>query len=340
MTVLVGLCFSPPASANSISSVVVARDGTIYFSDYIRDRIWRVDAQGRLSFFLEGKHTHHLLLDAQGNLYGEHRPRSAPGHIASLWRATPEGHVTDLSVPGYEGEVFLRGEEGSIYFPQQCQLVRVTPEGRRVALAGTDCEGQDWHDAALRFAHLHGSLAWLPDGSILFSDAKRVRRVTLNGGVFDLSGVPAQLFETSPGRAVPRDIGGVAVDSKGEVYVIEPHFGGCIERLTQSVDQPIAQYVSCARLFWTRDGLGFAEGAFYVVEERGPLPKILSDVVGSPRVLRVAPDGTQQVLAVVKSTPTRILTALAFLLCLVGLVLVWLHRRARSPRATHNLPGA
>jgi hypothetical protein len=315
------------AHANAVASVVVAPNGTIYFSDYIRDRIWRLDPQRRLSVFLDGKHTHHLVLDAQGNLYGEHRPKAGGRREADLWRATPGGQVTNLSVPGYEGSVFLRGDDGTIYFLQRCQLVRVAPDGKREVLAGKDCDDKAWTDATLRYGHLHGSLAWAPDGSIIFTDAWLLRKITPQGKVLSIAeGSPANLFEPLPNELQPKRGAGLAVNSQGEIFILESHFDGCIEKLPRKEDESIS-YLACAGHFWTRNGLSFAHDKFYVVEERGPLPKILADIIGSPRIRRISLDGKQETLAIISSPDTRVAAAAAIMALIAAITLTWKRRR-------------
>ena len=64
--------------------------------------------------------------------------------------------------------------------------------------------------------------------------------------------------------------------------------------------------------------------------EDWPLPPLLAGLVGSPRILRIAPDGRAETIAAVSSTGMRIAVSAA--LAVIVLLLYRLFRRRRPAR--------
>ena len=117
--------------ANGIATVVVDRAGNVYFSDYIRNRVWKLAPGGAPSVWVRGKHTHHLVLDQNGALYGEEiTPR---GVAQGIWEASPDGHVSEVfraerkgHSANYRGTVFTVDRSGSLLFLRDCQIAKLT----------------------------------------------------------------------------------------------------------------------------------------------------------------------------------------------------------------------
>lgn len=51
-TILGALLAASVATANSVASIVVSDNGDVCFSDYVRDKIWKISARGKLSVAL------------------------------------------------------------------------------------------------------------------------------------------------------------------------------------------------------------------------------------------------------------------------------------------------
>jgi len=289
------------ACANSIASIAVAKK-KIFFSDYIRNRIWSLDARGHLSVAVPKIHTHHLVLDSQGRLWGDHV--TPDGGTASLWVLQPGGGPRQVLPParrgeteGYEGTVFTVNGNGEILFLRECQILRLLPGGKPVPWAGKNCGERAWNEEALRYGHLCGSLVWGPRGELYFSDARTIRRIAPDGSVRTLDGRPAELFDApAPGELTFERVMGVAVDPTGALYAAD--------RKTRSVRRIAAngRAKTFARLgpLWTPTGLATAESGVYVLVEPRHLPAASGTPVGSPRLLRVSPDGKVKTLAVAR----------------------------------------
>jgi len=293
-----------PLRANGIASVVVARDGSVYFSDHLRNRVWKVQRDGRLVAWVSGKHSHHLIIDENGTLYGEHVPqgRGEP----SLWEKTTDGPATEIfrsshmgQALSYPGSVFTMNPSGDLEFVRECQLVRISRTGSPVPWAGRRCPGEVFRDATLRYGHLHGSLAWAPAGVLLFSDARTVRRVLPDGQVTTLAGKPVTLFAPpQPGELAFDRIMGLVVDPAGNPVIAE-RGSRSIRRI-----EPSGRTTTIAKLslFSTPIGLGSSGADLYVMTAlRMATPGFLAGLVGNPTLRKISPDGRSRVIA----SPTR-----------------------------------
>jgi sugar lactone lactonase YvrE len=282
------------ARANSIASVVVDGAGNVYFSDYTRDRVWKIAPDGKMSGWVRGKHTYHLVLDANGTLYGESvRPR---GGTPELWEMTPEGTLTDVfrarrkgQAASYEGTVFAIDKSGTLLYLRDCQIVKLNVEGTLEPWAGRRCGGDVWGSDMLRYGHLHGSLVWGSNGTLYFSDARSVRRIAPDGAVTTLSGRPVTLFaDPQPDERRFDRAMGIAVDQAGNVFVADKR-DRTVRRLA-----PDGKETTVAQLpfFWSPTGLGLAGHDLYVVANlRLPTPGFLAGAIGNPAVFKITPDG-------------------------------------------------
>ncbi len=310
----------------SISGIAAGDAGNVYFSDWLKNKIWRIDVNGTVALVSE-KHTHHLLVDRAGNLYGEHA--NSDGSVVSLWRRPVQGVAQDVIPPArradrptFQGGPFLIDIDDSVVTLKGCQIWRISGS-KSTRLAGEDCGEREWSDAELRFSHIHGTLAWGPDHTIYFTDAKTVRRITPDGSAFTVQSTRIKLFsnplpeEFKFNRAL-----GLAVTSAGVVYVADSGRG--VARI-----QPDGslEWIYRSSPAWSPYGLAAAGGFVYVVEDRPDYLQPLNSMIGNPRVRRIAPDGTAVTLSTIRNEPLRIVTGIGVV---VGLILMaWLTRGSR-----------
>ena len=287
-------CLPCPARANSIASVVVDRAGHVYFSDYVRNRVWKIETDGRLTDWVRGKHTHHLVIDENGTLYGENIiPR---GTAQEIWEMTAEGTLTNVfrarrmgHASSYRGTVFTIDKSGTLLYLRDCQIVRLTAEGELQPWAGRRCGGDVWGSDTLRYGHLHGSMVWGPKGILYFSDARSVRRVAPDGSVTTLTGKPIALFaDPQPEERRFNSAMGIAVDESGNVYVADRRDRSVVRLTSDGKEKVVARLP----FFWSPTGLGRAGNDLYVVANlRFPTPGFLSGVIGNPAIFKITPDG-------------------------------------------------
>lgn len=164
-------------AAHPAVGVVEDARGTIFYTD--TERVWRVTADGRATVAVSDVHTHELMVDAEGNLIGEHLwyegdATARWGH--RVWRRSPDGRVTDLH-PARAGflsdDGFARDAAGNHYFADRGAttiLRRRSPEGRLSIVAELPSQSV-------------GRLMALPDGTLHVLDGGDLRRVSPAGVV-------------------------------------------------------------------------------------------------------------------------------------------------------------
>ncbi len=291
---VIGLVGAFPAWANSIASVVVRDSGDIYFSDYVRDRIWKVDARGELTVALAHRHTFHLVHDVDGTIYGESRSARG-GAEATIWRLDASGRSDEVFRPAqwgrsvsYRGTVFTIDRKGSLIFVRDCQLVRMTAEGL-VPLTSGRCAENAWSNEVIVYGHLHGSLAWGPDDTLYFSDGRTIRRIASDGAVTTMTGKPTTLFAPpQPGEERFDALMGLDVDARGTVYAADQRR----RAILRFGPDGRATVVVRLGLFWSPTALAVSGGSVYVlVNLRFVTPAFLSGAFGNPTLQRISEDG-------------------------------------------------
>lgn len=312
------LVFFSAGRGNSISSIAFDRKGQMYFSDFIRDRIWKIDSLGNLSIVVQGKHTHHLVIDDHDNLYGEHRNRDEENPQPGLWRMTPEGDLTEV-IAGtkerrsaqYWGSVFAIDGSDNIYFVRDCQILERSASGDYAPCAGNSCGDAAWDDARKRLGHLHGSMAWGPDGLLYFTDTRTIRVVARDGITTTLNGQVVDLFaDPQPGERSFERIMGLAVDAAGNILLIERENRQILKILPDGRTIPVAEM----GWFWSPGGLAAVGDDLYVIENQPISLGILNELIGNPRIRKIGKDGRISTVVTVADTPTRVVTAICALL--------------------------
>src|SRR5688572_4279205 len=126
------------AQAHPAWGIAVDRQGQVYFSDL--KTIWKIDAQGKLSVFRAGGHTHDLNIDDAGNLYGEH-------DFSTIWKMTPAGDFSYVHAPTgnpprgvsiwTDRDRNMYSVEQNNHLKRETLLLRRTPSGNVSVFAGS-----------------------------------------------------------------------------------------------------------------------------------------------------------------------------------------------------------
>ncbi len=151
---------SAVALAHPGDGIVVAPDGTIYFTDVGRKIIWKLSPDGTLSPAARDRWTHGLLLAADGTLYYEREVQRGDAFPASFWKMTPDGEQVRLIVVDTEWTeedeerdplVLLNPElsehDGKVLWKEGCLSVpefeAEVERAERVVMRATDLDGKD-----------------------------------------------------------------------------------------------------------------------------------------------------------------------------------------------------
>jgi len=259
------------AVAHPAWGLVIDRQGQIFFSDVDNNTIWKVAADGRPTPFVTGKHSHELFIDEAGNLYGEHVYYDAANNlwINSLWKASPDGQVTEILGPTAnvpKGLGSLIDAEGNTYAVsgvndgvQEYVLARRRPDGSIETLAGSVSGHADGKGAEAKFAAVQAKVIG-PDGAIYLTDAACVRRVGLDGTVTTLGGNPLAGVE----RGEHPRLLGLAVDGVRNIYVADYDWH-CLRRL--ATDGNVTTVLESGA-FWSPTGIALVGDKIYVHEHR------------------------------------------------------------------------
>ena len=325
------------AEAHEGWGIVVDVTGRVYFGDIPANIIWRISNKGQVERVALGKHSHALVLDSAGYVYGTNPHLTLP--IRSVWRLTPDGRLSDVIPPTEHFPLglqsFTMDAAGNMYSVKarnaqtpELLLLKRRPDGEITILAGSTVGYADGIGTQARFMGIDG-MAWGPDGALYVADGVYVRRVAPDGTVTTLGGRP--LTE----RRWDEDLLGIAVDASGDVYAAD-HAG---RRILQISPAGAVTIVLRTGPLWTPTGIAVASDGLYVLEHlRMPLA-ILGDLAVGPyiRVRRVSSDGSATVLAWIWGT--RSFAAAGTIIALVSVIGgAKYFRRRRPSRRAYNWP--
>jgi sugar lactone lactonase YvrE len=159
------------------------REGRIYFTDTLHNRIWRLDPDGRLTSLAQGMHLDFLIVADDGNLYliDDH-----------AWKLTPQGQLTQIDratdIPRTIAWAFAIDDRGNVIGPQ------------------------------VRFGKVNAATV-SPDGSVYALDQEQhIRKVSPDGTVSVLAGSEEATYAEGGEEKRQRTMG-LAVDDENNVYV-------------------------------------------------------------------------------------------------------------------------
>lgn len=335
-----GALLAGNAWAHVGTGIDVDARGRVYFVDPIRDRIWRVETDARLTLLATDKHTNFLVLDEDGNAYfGD----------GVVWRVTPAGNLTEFlrltEVDQGLGSLFTIDRGGNAYFLRESHLLRRTPEGGLARVVERDEVQREGKSGLERFV-IARHKAWGPDGALYVTRGNSICKVLLDGSVLTLAGESEIGYADGPGgQARFERPQSAAVDAQGDVYVADSG-NRRIRKIT-----PEGQVSTVVRLRWPwmPTGVVVAASEVYVLERAGgyaggdvrflaaleaQLFYLLTkaDLVGNPRVQKISPGGEVMTVTTVRGETRLATVGLWFLFALVVMGGLASARRLRGRR--------
>src|SRR5262245_17766320 len=243
------------------------REGRIFFTDTLHNRIWRLDPDGKLTSLAQNMHLDFLIVGDDGNFYLIN-DRS--------WKLTPEAQLTEI----------LRCSE--------------IPKTIACALA---IHSQGDHTGPQTRLGKANAATIGPDGSIYALDQEQhIRKVSPDGTDSILPHSEGACYAEGGEEKRMRTMG-LAVDASNNVFVAN-YWKRAVFKL--SPDGVITTVVS-SRWPWVPTGVAVRGSNVYVLERiANPYAassiievSTLADRLGSPRVRKITRDGTVTTLAVV-----------------------------------------
>lgn len=317
--------------------IVVDGGGQIYFADVDRNKIWRIDRQGKLEAIIAGKHSHEITLDKAGNLYGTHLYYVEAGNhwFTSFWKLAPGINPIDLvssTTDPPRGMGLLRDTGGNIYSgdysENRVRVVKMSRDGQISVFAGGEKGHADGPGAQAKFMAIQ-TMVFDVDGALYVLERDCVRRVTPDGVVTTIGAKPLAGIER---RQNGQMLLGLAVDARGNVYAADWEFAR-LRRIKpdNSVDTALA-----SGWFWSPSGVASLENDLYVLETVRQSAFAMPAALGiGPyiRVRKLTPDGTITTIATIWGEMTLPVAAVAVLLALGALAAFWMRRRRRRAKS-------
>lgn len=295
LIVAASVFFTNAAAAHEGWGIVVDASGSVYVGDIPANTIWRISKEGRVERIMR-KHSHALVLDSAGNLYGTDPHLTLP--IGSVWRRSPDGRVTDMIAPTRSLRLglqsFIIDEQGNMYSVNarnaqtpELALLKRSPSGEITVFVGSAPGHADGTGSAARFSGIDG-MTWAPDGALYVTDGPYVRRIAADGRVTTVGNGP--VTETR----WDENLLGITADSAGALLVAD-HAG---RRVLRIAGDNISTMLETG-VIWAPTGIFVAPDGVFVLEHlRMPLA-LLGDLAIGPymRVRKVSSDGAVTELA-------------------------------------------
>lgn len=266
------------AVAHPGAAIAVAADGRVYFVD-TGAGVFSIDRAGRLAR-QEGAAFHWFAFDPSGRFRNTRWP-AVPG------AAFQSAGVDPTLILSSDFPVVI-GSDGAMYFPQGTReggvrIVRVTASGAqslRASLPPLQSGG--------RPAWWLNGLAAGPDGSLVYTEDRAVRRIDANGRVSDIAAnvvVPDCRAIPGIGAEMRPYLRGLAVAPDGAVYVAASGCGAVIKIDRGGKTQTVLK----ASGAWSPTAVAVANGEIYVLEYLHTASDVRSEWL--PRVRKVTRGG-------------------------------------------------
>jgi sugar lactone lactonase YvrE len=290
------------AAAHPPWAIVVDDKNQIYLSDL--ETIWKVDANGKASVFragVNGRHTHEIRIDADGNLLGEdltYEP-STQKYITSLWKITPNGNfsftLAPTAAPPKAVSIWKNRAGASYYFGQtddekrEPYLLKRSRSGTIATLIG------DAKNALRERQVLLYSLAGItfaPNETLYATDRTSIWKIAPDDKVSVVVN-RNQILDKFPNA----NFLGITVDTQNNILaadlrnrkILKITSGGAISVFAESETN------------WSPTGVFFRNGSLYVLEAKNELSG--ANIV--VRVRKIAADGKASTVVTINESQTN-----------------------------------
>jgi sugar lactone lactonase YvrE len=288
---LVMFCLLPTSiRAHSGSGIAVDGRGQVYFLD-TGSGLWKIDTQGRVTHLSETRF-HWLALDTD-NVFGKGRLPSSAGSGLD-WEIVKVG--IDPTILLASDWPIAIGHDGNLYYqsgsPGHLRIMRSSPSGTTEVFANLPAmtSGQP-------LPHVSGLTAG-PGGSLYYTEANAIRRITSRGLVGTVVTVPARVGGPSiPGTPQHPYLRDIVVDADGTMYVADNGDARVLKITPRGKITTLVQTQSP----WSPTGVALFGGDVYVLEYLHTERDVRRDWL--PRVRKITPDGKSTIIVTVDQMP-------------------------------------
>ncbi len=297
--VMVCIFLITDARAHPAWGIAVDRQGQVYFSDLVK--VWKIDAQGKLSVIRDGgdSHTHDLNIDEAGNLYGAENSYdpATQRFFSAVWKMTPAGGFSYLLAPTDnppEGTSIWRDRDGNMYhatnYPERELLVlKRTLNGNVTALIGNRNAAREYRQGV---PYSVGGMAFGSEGALYFTHGANVSKLTMSGTLTALA--RNLVVENASGNPAaggsPTHLFGIAVDAQGNAFVAD--YGN--RRVLKVTPDGKSTTLMRAEQPWSPTGVALKDDNLYILEFGFTPPSKYT-----PRIRKLSSDGKVTMLAIV-----------------------------------------
>lgn len=279
--ILIGLfLLSIPIFGHPGSGIAVDRSGQVYFLD-TGSGLWKIDSRGNLSH-LSRTLFHWLTIDSNDRFANSRLPSGSRGDVLRVGTAPTVLLSSDYPIAtGQDGNLYypLRGENG------ETRITRLLPSGQTSVLT------------TLPVAEINGITAGT-DNSVYYTENNAIRRINAQGRVSTVVVIPALAGGPSiPGNKEHPYLRGLAIDASGVIYVADSGDARVMKIAPDGKVNTLIQLQSP----WAPTAVAVFGSDVYVLEFLHTERDVRRD--WSPRVRKIASDGTSNVIATLDQMP-------------------------------------
>jgi len=277
---------SGSATAHPGAGIAIDRAGQIYFLD-TGSGLWKIDRAGRLTH-LSRTLFHWLALDEDNRFANTQFQSGARGEILKVGSSPTVLLSSDYPI--------AIGGDGNLYYPSgaagNLQLMKLTPAGASsmVIRFPATVKGKP-------LPHIGGIIAG-PEGSLYYSEDAAIRKIDAQGRVSTVVAVRAPANPPSiPATSEHPYLRGLALNDRGVTYVADTGDARVLKIASSRNVRTILQTQSP----WSPTAVAVSGSEIYVLEFLHTVRDVRRE--WSPRVRKIASDGTSSLIATLDQMP-------------------------------------